>query len=95
MYAFSSTYTSLAAMQAATNQEAHGVQADPGFVAADSWNLRLGAGSAAIDRGDSGVSGAQETDIEGNSRYDDLATPNTFAEGPRPYDDLGGYELQP
>jgi parallel beta-helix repeat protein len=95
MYAFSSTYTSLAAMQAATNQEAHGVQADPGFVAADSWNLRLGPGSAAIDRGDSGVSGAQETDSEGNSRYDDLTTPNTFAEGPRPYDDLGGYELQP
>ncbi|TCM36239.1 right-handed parallel beta-helix repeat-containing protein [Kribbella sp. VKM Ac-2568] len=95
MYAFGSTYTSLAAMQAATHQEAHGVQADPGFVEADSWNLRLLAGSAAIDRGDSGVSGAQATDIEGNSRYDDPATPNTFAEGPRPYDDLGGYEYLP
>jgi hypothetical protein len=95
MYAFKATYTSLAAMQAATHQESHGVQADPGFVSAAGWNLRLRAGSAAIDRGDSGVSGAQPTDFLGSSRYDDPATANTFAEGPRRYDDLGGYEFHP
>ncbi|MBP2355556.1 parallel beta-helix repeat protein [Kribbella aluminosa] len=95
MYAFGTTYTSLAAMQAATHQEAHGVQADPLFASASTWDLRLQAGSAAIDRGDSGVSGAQSTDIGGLPRVDDPATPNTFAEGPRPYDDLGAYEYQP
>jgi parallel beta-helix repeat protein len=93
MYAFKSTYTSLAAMQAATHQESHGIQADPGFVSAAGWNLKLRAGSAAIDRGHSGVSGAQATDLLGGSRYDDPATPNTFAEGPRRYDDLGAYEF--
>ncbi|MEU4396527.1 right-handed parallel beta-helix repeat-containing protein [Kribbella sp. NPDC023855] len=95
MYAFGSTYTSLAAMQAATQQESHGIQADPGFVSTGDWDLRLLAGSAAIDRGDSGVSGAQSTDITGASRYDDPATANTFAEGPRDYDDLGAYEFGP
>jgi parallel beta-helix repeat protein len=95
MYAFGTTYTSLAAMQAATHQEAHGVQADPRFVSAAGWNLRLLGGSAAIDRGDSGVSGAQSTDIEGSPRVDDPAASNSFAEGPRLYDDLGAYERQP
>ena len=95
MYAFGTTFTSLAAMQAATHQEAHGVQADPRFVSSASWNLRLQAGSAAIDRGDSGVSGAQSSDIEGLPRVDDPATSNAFAEGPRTYDDLGAYEYQP
>ncbi|HWD81573.1 MAG TPA: right-handed parallel beta-helix repeat-containing protein [Kribbella sp.] len=95
MYAFGTTYTSLAAMQAATGQETHGVQADPGFVSAGSWNLRLAAGSAAIDRGNSGVSGEQPTDIAGLARVDDPATANTFAEGPRRYDDLGAYEYRP
>ncbi len=95
MYAFKSSYTSLAAMQAATRQESHGVQADPRFVSPAGWNLRLSSGSAAIDRGHSGVSGAQATDIAGDPRYDDPATANTFAEGPRRYDDLGAYEFRP
>jgi len=95
MYAFGTTYTSLAAMQAATHQEAHGVQADALFVSAASWNLRLQPGSAAIDRGNSDASGAQSTDLEGLARVDDPATSNAFAEGARPYDDLGAYEYQP
>jgi len=95
MYAFGSTYTSLAATQAATHQEAHGVQADPRFVSTSAWDLRLRAGSPAIDRGNSGVSGAQATDIDGLARVDDPATSNTFAEGPRRYDDLGAYEFRP
>ncbi|GAA1563931.1 right-handed parallel beta-helix repeat-containing protein [Kribbella karoonensis] len=95
MYAFGTTYTSLTAMRAATHQEAHGVQADPRFAAAASWNLRLSAGSAAIDRAHSGVSGEQPTDILGRPRVDDPAATDTFAEGPRRYDDLGAYEFQP
>jgi parallel beta-helix repeat protein len=95
LYAFKTTYTSLAAMQAATHQEANGVQADPRFAGAAGGNLRLLAGSPAIDHGDSGVSGAQSSDIVGNPRVDDPSTANTHAEGPRRYDDLGAYEYQP
>ncbi len=95
MYVFKNSYTTLAAMQAATGQEASGVQAPPRFADPGAWNLRITSGSAAIDRADSGVSGAQASDILGNSRADDPATPNTFASGPRLYDDLGAYEFQP
>jgi Right handed beta helix region len=95
MYAFRTPYTSLAAMKAATRQEAHGVQANPRFVNAALWNLRLLAGSAAIDRGNSGVSGEQATDIVGKRRVDAPAASNAYAQGPRRYDDLGAYEYQP
>jgi len=95
MYAWAGTrYTSLSAMQAASGQEKHGIQADPKFVNASSGNLAIGAGSPAIDRGNSGVSGEQSTDIQHLPRVDDTGTPNTYAEGPRPYDDLGAYEFQ-
>ncbi|MDX3005124.1 right-handed parallel beta-helix repeat-containing protein [Kribbella solani] len=95
MYAFATTYKTLAAMQAATHQEAHGVQADPAFANAAGWDLRLSGTSAAIDRGNSGVAGEQPTDLNGNPRVDDPAVSNAFAEGPRLYDDLGAYEYQP
>ncbi|MDX6324991.1 MAG: hypothetical protein QOK15_1345, partial [Nocardioidaceae bacterium] len=98
MYVFGSSYTSLAAMQAATGQEQHGVQASPGFAGAGAGNFALTAGSAAIDRGDSGALGSTttlDTDLLGKPRVDDPSTPNTYAEGPRSYDDLGAYELQP
>ncbi|MGZ6768469.1 MAG: PKD domain-containing protein, partial [Nocardioidaceae bacterium] len=94
MYVFGSSYTSLAAMQAAKGQEQDGVQANPGFVSASSGNFQLTEGSAAIDRGDSAVSGAQSSDILGNARVDDPNVPNTHASGPRLYDDLGAYEFQ-
>jgi PKD repeat protein len=95
MYTFGSGYSSLAAMQAATGQEDHGVQADPRFASASAADLRLSAGSPAIDRGDSGVSGEQSSDLLGNPRVDDPTIANTQAEGPRLYDDLGAYEFQP
>jgi PKD repeat protein len=95
MYVFGSSYTSLAAMQAATKQEAHGVQASPQFVAPSSWNLQLLEGSAAIDRGDSGAAAEQDVDLLGNPRVDDTSVPNTYAQGARLYDDLGAYEFQP
>ncbi|HEY3529504.1 MAG TPA: PKD domain-containing protein [Nocardioides sp.] len=94
MYVFKSSYSSLAAMQAATGQEKHGVQADPRFTNASGGDFTLQAGSLAIDRGDSGVSGEQAVDAAGLPRVDDPATPNTQAEGPRPYDDLGAFEYQ-
>jgi parallel beta-helix repeat protein len=95
MYVFKNSYTSLAAMQAATGQEGGGVQADPKFVNRAAWDLRISGGSAAIDRGDSGASGAQDADILRNPRVDDPDTANTFAAGPRRYDDLGAHEFQP
>ena len=95
MYTFGSAYSSLAAMQAATRQEADGVQGDPRFVAAGSGNLQLLDGSPAIDRGDSGVSGAQDHDILGNARVRDPSADNSYATGPRLFDDLGAYEFQP
>jgi hypothetical protein len=42
------SFDTMADFCAATGQEAHGLQTDPGFVDAD---LRLGPGSAALDRG--------------------------------------------
>jgi hypothetical protein len=92
MYAFRTAYGSLAAMKAATRQETHGVQATPRFVRPAAWNLQLLQYSAAIDRGHSGVSGAQPRDMLGRARVRDTAVSNRYAEGPRRYDDLGAYE---
>jgi len=94
MYVFGSSFTSLAAMKTATGQEQHGLQANPLFVDAAAGNLALQQGSPAIDSADSGASGEQLTDINGNPRVDDPAVPNTGI-GPRDYDDRGAYEFQP
>ena len=82
-------------MQAGTGQETNGVQSDPLFLNVPTWDLQLRSGSAAIDRGDSAVSGAQARDILGNNRVDDPNTVNSHASGPRLYDDLVAYEYQP
>jgi parallel beta-helix repeat protein len=95
MYVFGSPYKSLQAMQAATAQEAAGVQADPKFADAPAGHFQLTSGSLAIDRGDSGVSGAQDHDIVNAERVRDPSADNSFAAGPRLYDDLGAYEFQP
>jgi len=89
----SSSYTSLAAFQAATGQESHGIQADPSWVSVGS-DFHLQAGSPAIDSANSAVSGETSTDLEGTGRVDDPGTVNTGA-GSRRYDDRGAYELQP
>ncbi|GAA2593006.1 hypothetical protein GCM10010399_24540 [Dactylosporangium fulvum] len=91
MYVFGSSFTSLAAMRSATGQEQHGLQAEPLFRNPSGGDLRLAAGSPAIDSADSGVSGEQPVDIVGTPRRDDPAVPNTGI-GPRPYDDRGAYE---
>jgi parallel beta-helix repeat protein len=93
MYVWGSTsYTSLAAFHAATGQESHGIQDNPGWVAYGS-DFHLTASSPAIDSADSGVSGETATDLEGNPRVDIAGVPNTGS-GPRDYDDRGAYELQ-
>jgi parallel beta-helix repeat protein len=90
----STFYSSLAALVAATGQEAHGMQADPRWVDAAGGDLHLLGGSPAIDSANSGVSGEPTTDADGNGRLDDPATPNSGV-GPRPFDDRGAYEYQP
>jgi parallel beta-helix repeat protein len=94
-----STYDTLSSFQAASGQEPNGKQANPGFQHPVWWqnpagaNFQLTAGSPAIDMADSAAVGEQAIDIIGNSRVDDLATPNTGT-GPRAYDDAGAYEYQ-
>ncbi len=90
----STSYTSLASFQAASGQEAHGLQTDPKWANPGGGDFHLTAGSPAIDSADSGASGQPDSDIDGNPRADDPATANTGA-GPRAYDDRGAYEFQP
>lgn len=94
MEVFGSSYTSQAALRAATGQEQHGTQADPRFVNATTGDLRVLEGSPAIDSALSGASGEQTTDILGVARTDDPNVANTGT-GPRPYDDRGAYEFTP
>jgi parallel beta-helix repeat protein len=88
------SYSTQAALDAATGQEGNGIFASPMFANAAAWNLQLTEGSPAIDSANSGASGEQLADILGNARVDDPATPDTGS-GPRPYDDRGAYEYQP
>jgi parallel beta-helix repeat protein len=88
------SHTSLAEFQAATGQEAHGIQAEPGFRDVAAGDLRLTARSPAIDSADSGATGQPLTDADGRARVDVAAVANRGA-GPRGYDDRGAYEFQP
>jgi parallel beta-helix repeat protein len=88
------TYYTLESFQAATGQEAHGLQADPLWADPAAGDFRLSAGSPAIDSADSGASGQPSDDIDGNPRVDDPATADSGA-GPRAYDDRGAYEFEP
>ncbi|GAA1260257.1 hypothetical protein GCM10009665_57810 [Kitasatospora nipponensis] len=85
-----SGYTTLSAFQA-TGQGAHDLLADPRFAAATSGNLRLTAGSPAIDSANSSAPDEPAVDADGNARTDDPATPNTGV-GARTYADRGAYE---
>ena len=87
------SYTTLNALQAASGQEAQGKFADPKFANAGAGNFQLTAGSPAIDSADSLVSGEQATDILGNGRVDDPATPNSGNPSGSFYD-RGAYEYQ-
>ena len=88
------SYRSLAAFQAATGQERHGIEADPKWSNKAAGNFRLSARSPAIDSADSSVRSQPRADIHGTRRTDDPATPNTGV-GPRRYDDRGAFEFHP
>ncbi|HLO33190.1 MAG TPA: right-handed parallel beta-helix repeat-containing protein [Anaerolineales bacterium] len=95
---------------AAPGQESHAIEGDPGFITPVASVLRttgvpfsgvesvgdyhLSAGSPAIDSANSGAPSHPATDIEGNLRVDDPATPNNGA-GTSLFDDRGAYEFQP
>jgi PKD repeat protein len=87
------SYKSLSAFQAASGQEAHGIDADPRWTAPGTGDFHLRAGSPAIDSATSGVVGEPATDVEGNPRVDDPGTADTGA-GPSTYYDRGAYEFQ-
>ena len=87
------SYSTLAAFKTAVpNQEVHGLQADPLFIASGDFHIK--AGSPAIDSANSDVSNEPTLDLDGNARVDDPATTDTGA-GNRTYDDRGAYEFQP
>jgi parallel beta-helix repeat protein len=86
------TYKSLAALQAATGQEQHGIEADPKWKDKAAGNFHLAARSPAIDSANSSVRSQPRADIHGTRRTDDPATPNTGV-GPRRYDDRGAFEF--
>lgn len=86
-------YASLSALQSATGQEAHGIQANPLLRYPASADFQLAEGSPAIDSANSAVTGQPLADVDGNPRVDDPAIPNTGA-GQAPYVDRGAYEFQ-
>jgi parallel beta-helix repeat protein len=87
------SYNTVGALHNATGQEAHGIFGDPKFANAGAWNLQLTEGSPAIDSANAAASGEQATDILGNPRVDDPATPNT-GNPAGSYYDRGAYEYQ-
>ena len=87
------SYNSLSTLQSATGQESHGIFANPKFANAAAGNFQLTAGSPAIDSANAAASGEQTTDILGNPRVDDPATPNT-GNPAGSYYDRGAYEYQ-
>src|SRR6185437_13631168 len=86
-------YSSQPSLHTATGQETNGKFQDPKFANAGSGNFQLSAGSPAIDSANAAASGEQTTDILGNSRTDDPATPNTGNPAGSFYD-RGAYEYQ-
>jgi parallel beta-helix repeat protein len=94
------SYYSLAKLNAATGQEAHGLQGDPRFAAPADGDFTLTPGSPAVDSAlsgfvttPSGSIGLPATDAFGGARVDDAATANSGG-GPRRYDDRGAYEMR-
>ncbi len=69
------------------------IDGDPAFVDAMNDDYRIGAGSAAIDAGDTSIVVATD-DLNGDPRVlDDTGTPDTGIGGP-PVVDMGAYEFQ-
>ena len=90
----STSYTSLAAFQAASGQESHAKQADPRWNGPTLADFTLRAGSPAIDSADSSAPGQPALDAAGRPRVNDPLTPDSGV-GVRSYDDRGAFEYQP
>ena len=90
----STSYTSLAAFQAASGQESHAKQADPRWNGPTLADFSLRAGSPAIDSADSSAPGQPALDAAGRPRVNDPLTPDSGV-GVRSYDDRGAFEYQP
>ncbi len=84
-------YPSLAGLRAATNQETHGLAADPRFVDRDDGNLQLGPVSPALDAADSSAPGWVATDQTGAAPADQPEVADTGV-GTVTYADLGALE---
>jgi len=87
----SSSYSSLAAFQAASGQEQHGIQANPKWANIAGNDFHLTANSPAIDSANSNAPGQTALDNEGFARMDAPVTPDTGV-GVRSYDDRGAFE---
>jgi parallel beta-helix repeat protein len=87
-------YATMRAFRIATGHDPHGRGVNPRFVHPNWGDLRLRAGSPAIDSANSGASGQPYWDAAGHRRRDDPNVRNRGA-GPRKYDDRGAYERQP
>jgi len=86
-------YATVAAFQAATGNESHGLQANPSFVNAASGDFGLSTGSPAIDAANSADPSWPALDAAGNARFDDPTVTNHGA-GSVAFADLGALEFQ-
>ncbi len=77
------TYSTQAALHAATGQEQHGIFANPEFVNAAGADFQLTAGSPAIDAADTSVPGYQPADILGVAPHDDIGAYEYVPSGPQ------------
>jgi parallel beta-helix repeat protein len=84
-------YPTVAAYSAATGLDTRTLEADPRFVDGEGGDLRLLAGSPAIDRANSGAPLWESADFQGMAPIDDGATANAGI-GPVTYADRGAYE---
>lgn len=93
-----SSFTTIEEFREATPNEQQGLGADPDFVNASPesrvLNLRLNAGSWAIDSANSGASGFVSADCNGFSPTDDPETSNIGA-GRIAFADRGAFEFDP
>ena len=97
MYAWGTTYTTPRRDAARPpGRRPRGVQADPKFSDAGTWDLSLTRGLPGHrPRRQRRCPARRPPTSSGYPRVRDPNVANTFAAGPRLYDDLGAYEFQP
>ena len=87
-------YKTLAALASATSLETHALGIDPGLRDPAHGDMRLTAGTAAVDSADADAVGFTSTDQAGNPLVDDLLVSDAGTGTPT-YADRGALELQP